>query len=223
MAILTKYRLAEQAFNLIEGGDPATASSISINELKIACGQVINALIKADYVSVNIGGNEMIPNGGVLGVYENIAVEKWGNLSRALLPIKPLKLPRDIGVFSVYPSGKPDQEFIPLQLGQSSLIKSQAMINDILGQVGRETQGGYVVFTKNLTGLVEGITVDMKLVVMDINQYDDYDLLPVPPELEWEIITQVYKMYSTQPIPDKIVSPTSKEEKGIPTNQQKQG
>lgn len=223
MAVVTKYRLSEQAFKLIEGGDPATASSISMNELKIACGQVINAMIKADYISVNIGMKELIPNGGVLGIYENIPVEECGRQSRALLPIKPLKLPRDIGVFSVYPSGMPDKEFIPLQMGQSTLIKSQAMINDILGQVGRETQGGYVVFTKNLLSLNANQTVDMKLVVMDINQYDDYDPLPVMPEMEWDIITQVYKMYSSQPIPDKIVSPTSKEEKGIPTNQQKQG
>ena len=42
MAVITIYRLVEQTFNLIEGGDPGLASSISRNELKIACGQGIN-------------------------------------------------------------------------------------------------------------------------------------------------------------------------------------
>ena len=33
---------------------------------------------------------------------------------------------------------------------------------------------------------------------------------------------EVYKMYSTQPIPDKIVDSTTAENKGIPIIQQKQ-
>ena len=33
---------------------------------------------------------------------------------------------------------------------------------------------------------------------------------------------QVYKMYSTQPLPDKLVEGTVAENKGVPLNQQKQ-
>jgi hypothetical protein len=57
---------------------------------------------------------------------------------------------------------------------------------------------------------------------MDISQYGDYDVLPVPPEMEWQVVQEVYKLYITQPIADKVVSSTSKEEKNTPINQQTQ-
>jgi len=62
----------------------------------------------------------------------------------------------------------------------------------------------------------------MRLAIMDISQYDDFTVLPVPPEYEWQIITEVYKMYSSQPIPSKLVDGTVAEDKGVPLNQQKQ-
>ena len=61
----------------------------------------------------------------------------------------------------------------------------------------------------------------MRLAIMDISMYGDYDPLPILPEQEWEVIQQVYKIYSTQAIPDKLVDPTVDEQKGIPTIQQK--
>lgn len=222
MAIVTIYRLAEQVLSLVEGGDMPAASSISINEVKLAINQIINKFLKTDYISTNIGGRELIPNGSVLALYENISVEKWGDRSRSSLPVKPLKLPRDIGVYSVYPSGKPDEEFIPVQIGQTALLKSQPMINDMLGQICRQTEGLYVVYNKDLTSIFPSITVDMKLVVMDISQYSDFDVLPIIPEWESDIIMEAYKMFSSQPIPDKVVDSTQKELIRNPINNQTQ-
>lgn len=224
MAVVTIYRLAEQAHSLIEGGDPQAASSIGLNELKISVGQVINKMLKADYMNTNLPMGEYIPNGAVLGLYENIQVVQDGTgMSKAYLPIKPLKLPRDMGVWSVYPSGQPQNEFIPIQMGQQNMLRSQPMINDLFGQVGRETLGNVVRFTKDLTnGGGTRATVDMRLAVMDVSLYGDYDMLPVPPEWEWDIITEVYKLYSTQPVPDKVVDATMSELKGTPMNDQKQ-
>ena len=228
MAVCTIYRLAEQALSLIEGGDPKAASSLSFGEIRIACGQVINTLLKTEYFSVNLKMGEVIPNGSVLGLYEGIAVETSNGKSVATLPIKPLKLPRNMGVWAVYPKYQTDsnyeydKEFIPLQMGQGGLLKSQPMINDLFGQVGYECFGDKLVFTKDIKSLFPDVVLAMRLAVMDISQYGDYDNLPIPAEYEWEIITQVYKMYSTQPIPDKVVDLTSAENKGMPMAQQKQ-
>jgi hypothetical protein len=228
MAVPTIYRLAEQAFALIEGGDPAVASSIGIGDLKISCGQVINSLLKTTYINTNIPMGEMIPNNSVLGLYEDIEVVSYNGKSKATLPIKPLGLPRNMGVFAIYPKYRAidvydlDNEFIPLQMGQGGLLKSQPLINDLLGQIGYEVFGTEVVFTKDIKLLFPEITLAMRLAIMDISQYGDYDLLPILPEHEWEVITQVYKMYSTQPIPDKVVEATAKEQKNIPLKQQSQ-
>ncbi len=224
MAVLTRYKLAEQIFNLIEGGDPQAASSISFNEIIMSVGQVVNKMLKTEYLSRNMPMGEFIPNGTVLGLYENIAVSQYGTgRSKCTLPIKPMFLPREMGVWAVYQSGKPNQQFIPVQIGQTNLLRSQPMINDLLGQVGYEVLGETVVFTKDLTDSgTTTYTVDMRLAILDMDNYDDYTMLPIPPDYEWDIIKEVYAMYSTQPIPDKLVDATTKEEMKVPIRNQQQ-
>ena len=227
MSVTTIYRLAEQCLSLIEGGDPAASSSISFNEIKIACGNVINSLLKTEYFSINVKMGETIPNGSCLGLYEDIPVVSYNGKSKASLPIKPLKLPRNMGIWAIYPKYDPmgtyelDKEFIPLQMGQGALINSQPLINTLLGQVGYENFGMDIIFTKDIKAQYPNVTLAMRLAIMDISLYSDYEPLPILPEQEWEVIQQVYKTYSTQAIPDKLVDPTVDESRGTPTTQQK--
>jgi len=224
MAAPTRYRLAEQIYGLLEGGDPGAASSVSINELIISVGQVVNSRQKSEYFDRNVPMGESVPNGTVLGLYQGISVTKDGTgYSKCTLPIKPLNLPRNMGVWSVYPAGQQDKEFIPLQMGQINLLRSQPMINDLLGQVGYEVLGETLRFTQDLTnGGTQTATVDMRLAVLDMDQYDDYTMLPIPPEWEWDIIKEVYGLYTSQPIPDKVVDATTKELIRTPINDQRQ-
>jgi len=228
MSVVTIYRLAESCLSLIEGGDIAEGSSLSYNEIKIACGNVINQLLKTEYFSINGKMGEVIPNGTTLGLYEGIDVVSYNGKSKATLPIKPIKLPRNMGIWAIYAKYDPndigyelDKEFIPLQMGQGGLIKSQPLLNDLMGQVGYENFGMDVIFTKDLKTLFPNIKLAMRLAIMDISMYGDYDPLPILPEQEWQVIQEVYKLYSTQTIPDKLVDPTVDESKGIPTTQQK--
>ena len=140
----------------------------------------------------------------------------------AVLPIKPLKLPRNMGVWSIFPSGEPDNEFIPIEMGQASLIKSQPLINDLLGQAGYEVYGNQVIFTKDLTPPTGTYKVSMRLVIMDVEQYGEWDPLPILPEMEMQIKQEVIKLYSAQPIGDKLVDSSSKENQGVPLRQQQQ-
>lgn len=228
MAVSTIYRIAEQTISLIEGGNLGAAASVSINEIKIAIGQQINALLKIEHFSINAKMGEAIPNGSVLGLYEGIAVTVNNNKSKAVLPIKPLKLPRNMGIYAIYPKYTTggdyeyDKEFIPLQMGQAGLLKSQPLLNDLMGQVGYENYGTEVVFTKNIKSFFPDVVLAMRLAIMDISQYGDYDPLPILPEMEMQVIQEVYKLYSSQRIPDKIVEATSKENQGVPLKQQQQ-
>lgn len=223
----TIYKLAEQAIKLIEGGTRAAGSSLTFNEVKIACGQVINSLLKTEYFTINNAAREVIPNGTTLGFYEDIDVVSYNGKSKATLPIKPIKLPRNMGIYAIYPKYDAlgvydlDKEFIPLQMGQGALVKSQPLINDLMGQVGYENFGMDVVFTKDIKTLFPDIKLAMRLAIMDISMYGDYDPLPILPEQEWQVIQEVYKLYATQVVPDKLVDPTVEESKNIPTSQQK--
>ena len=227
MSVVTIYRLAEQAVKLIEGGNRAVGSSVTFNEVKIACGNVINQLLKTEYFTINAKMAEAIPNGTCLGLYEDIDVVSYNGKSKATLPIKPIKLPRNMGIWAIYPKYDPlgiyelDKEFIPLQMGQGALINSQPLINNLLGQVGYENFGLDVIFTKDLKTLFPNIKLAMRLAIMDISLYGDWDVLPILPEQEWQVINEVYKLYSTQVVPDKLVDPTVDETKNTPTSQQK--
>lgn len=224
----TKYIIAEQIFNILEGGTPGLASSISMNELKIAAENVINSLLKMDYLNVNEKLGEKIPNGAMLGWYEDIDVVSWNNRSKCTLPVKPVKLPRNMGIYSIVPKINIDgyydfdKEFIPLQMGQSGMLKSQALISDLLGQVGYENFGGDVIFTKDIKKLYPDIKLAMRLVIMDMTLYSDYDILPITPEIHHQVVQEVIAMYSQQPIPDKLVDSTVKENQKVPVSQQKQ-
>ncbi len=228
MGVVTIYRLQEQIFGLIEGGNPGLASSITENELKISIGNVINQLLKVEHFSINEKLGEKIPNGSVLALYENIAVTESNGKSKASLPIKPIKLPRNMGCWAIYPKYtlggdyEYDKEWIPVQMGQLGLLNSQPLINDLLGQVAYENYGMEVIANKNVKSLYPDIVLAMRLVVMDVSQYSDFDPLPVLPEQEWQIIQEVYKLYSNQRIPDKIIDSTAKENQGVPLKQQQQ-
>lgn len=224
MAVVTIYRLAEQIKGLLDGANPPAASSISFNAIKISIAQVANSVLKTEYLQVNGKLGETIPNGTMIGEYSGITPVSWvTGRSKATIPIKPVKLPRNMGVWSIFLTEDPTNEFIPMQMGQSNMLKSQPMINDLLGQIGYEQLGGLEVgFTKDLPLMFPGKTISMRLAILDISQYDDYDILPILPEQEWSIIQEVYKLYSTQPIPDKLVDATVKEDKNVPLKQQSQ-
>jgi hypothetical protein len=218
----TIYRLAEECLRIIAGGNPDVASKVHINELKISIAQVANSLLKTEYLQVNLPLQETIPNGAQLGLYEGQLVEKWLTKSRVKLPAKPLKLIRNLGVFSVFSPLDPDCEYIPLEMGQSTLLQSQPLINDLLGQIGYTVYGDYIVFTKDLTLPNTPVYVSMRLVILDFTLYDDWATLPLAADMEWTIKQEVVKMYIGEPVADKVVDPGRAEQKGIPLKQQEQ-
>jgi hypothetical protein len=224
----TLYRIAEECLKALSGGNIAGASNISLGEMKISICQVANQLLKVEHFSVNEKMAEKIDNGAVIGWYEDISVTSFNGKSTATLPIKPIKLPRNMGVFGIYPKYESngnyelDKEFIPLQMGQSALLKSQPMINDLLGQVGYENYGISIVFTKDIKTMFPNIVLAMRLAVLDFSQYDDYSILPLLPEQEWQIKQEVIKLYSGVGVADLLVDSSNKQQQNIPVPQQKQ-
>lgn len=224
----TLFRIAEDVLKMLSGGNIQDATNITMNEIKISVCQVANSLLKVEHFSLNEKMGEKIDNGGVLGLYENIPVISNNGKSKAYLPCKPIKLPRNMGVFGIYPkytldgNYEYDKEFIPLQMGQAGLIKSQSLINDLLGQVGYENFGLELIFTKDIKSLFPDVVLAMRLAILDFSQYGDWDVLPLLPEQEWQIKQEVFKLYSVEEVADYLVDPTVKGQQGLPLKQQQQ-
>lgn len=220
----TIWRISEECLRIIYGGNIPVAGKVDIEELKISVCQVTNGLLKTEYFQINGKTGESIPNGTSLGLYEGILVSKWKNVSQCTLPVKPIKLPRNMGIYSLFDPNNPSFEFIPVQMGQWGLLQSQPLINDLLGQCGYENFGMQIVFSKDISSddPSNPTTVSMRLAIMDIAQYGDFDPLPILPEMEFMVKQQVCALYGAEITSDKLVDAGHKEQKGVPINQQTQ-
>ena len=211
----TLFSISQQVMKMLEGSDPASAKKFAMAEVKRFIVQNINSIIKVQHFSEEMAGGEMIPDGTVLGEYDNVAVEPYKNVSRCTLPIMPIKLPMNIGVFHVSKTDDIINGFIPFEAGQLQMLNEEPLISDLLGQVAYEVRGKYLIFNRNIT-LGDEVTkineVYMLLAVKDLSLYGDWDLLPITSSMEVDVIANTYQMLSSQMQQNKKVDVISKQE-----------
>jgi hypothetical protein len=143
----------------------------------------------------------------MIGIYENVAtISTTTGKSKAVLPITPISLPRNLGIYQIYDSQHPDSPFIPLLAGQKALLKTDALLSDLLGQVSYEPKGTTIIFNKDLP--LYGISsITMELIVMDISLYGINDILPIPADYTAGIIEQLMTIFSAVVAEDAEVNP----------------
>lgn len=202
----TKYKLAEQVLFLLRGGK--TPASIKIETVIETIGQYINTHFKQEHLTVNMPSGETIPEGIMLTYYDGLVPVQYKGVSKVTLPVTPISLPRNMGVYHVSRTSDINDGFLPIQNGQLALIKGERLISDLLGQVGYTVYGNDLVFSKDLT-TENGVTIIVGLVVMDISLLDDYDPLPIPADMEGQIIEDCVKLFSVQQPASRIDDPSS--------------
>ncbi len=215
----TLYSLSEQVLSMIEGGDSPAKKKFERSEVKRLIVQSINTALKVQHISDEMAAGESIPDGTVLAEYDNVAVETYKNVSRATLPIMPIKLPMNMGIFHVSKTDNIIDGFIPFEPGQLQMIKEEAIISDLLGQIGYEPRGKYIVFGSDITTGDADTKIEsvyMLLAVKDLSLYGDWDLLPITADMEKVIIETVYKFLTGQTAPNKKVDVISKEQEVQP-------
>lgn len=196
----TKKLIAEQIRYKIYGGYPDVNAPIQESDVVKAIEQNINAKYKAQYFNTTLPSGETIPNNTALMPYENVTVTSLNGKCSSTLPVMPVMLPRNMGVFGIRQSSSllniPQMgEFVPMLAGQAYLLNSDSLLNDLLFQVGYEIKGRKIVYKKDIT-LLGITTVDMDLIVMDISQFSDTDPLPITPDMKQDIINEVLAMFA---------------------------
>jgi hypothetical protein len=189
----TKKILAEQVLSRLAGGYIDTSDPVQIEDVIKSIEQVINSMFKMEYYNATLPSGETIPDNLMTAFYENISVASYKDKSKVTLPIMPISLPRNMGIFRITDSS--DNDFIPVQLGQGALLKPDKLLNELLGNIWYEVRGNTIVFSKDITLL--GISlINMYLVVLDISLYSDTDVLPIPPNMEEEIIEKTFAKFA---------------------------
>ena len=188
----TKYLISEQVITKLAGGYPDIADSVQKADLYKRIEQKVNAMYKMQHFSITLPSGEIYPENLAVATYEGITVTSSGLISTATLPVMPISLPRNAGVYLIYDPNYPDNAFIPIMNGQRQLLKTDALLSDLMGQITYEVKGKTVRFNKDLT-LLGTSTVTMELVTLDISQYSITDQLPIPADFEDAIVMELYK------------------------------
>lgn len=208
----TKGKLAEQILLRLGGGRIGTATKWHPNEIKLAIEQSANQMLKVEYIKLSLPSGNVIPNGAI-ATYENILVNKYKNTSGITLPAMPQRLERNIGVYQIFSATDVYAQFIPVDLGIISMIQSQPfLISALSNKILYEVAGLSVYFSKDITTPNVPVYVTVRLAVLDMSQYSDWDILPLPSDMEAAIIEDVYKKFAGEVVADKLVDPGSKEQ-----------
>lgn len=197
----TLGKISEQIKRLM-AANPSSSFPITGTEIKLCVTQVLNNILKTERLKIRLPDDDFYPDAVMISEYDNIPVVKCGtNRSSSELPVYPLSLPKNIGVWEIADMNKPDVPFIPLNTGVWSIIRSLNPINTLAGQVGFEVSGRNIIYTTNiLMNVPVPITkVRMKLLIVDINNLNEYQTLPIPPDMEQEVILQTFNILSLQP------------------------
>lgn len=201
----TKYSLAEQVLLRISYGNNEAASSVQIEDVIMAVGQKASQLLKLQFLQNSLPSGETIPDGVMLGTYEANVVD-YGKKSKCVLPVMPIMLPRNLGVYAVSDKEDFSNLFVPIQAGQNFLLKGQDVCSDLLGNISYEPIGGTLVFGKNL----KSYSIDkvyLMLAVSDVDRIDEYTMLPIPNDIETLIIEDLVKQFAPfQSTDDKVDS-----------------
>jgi hypothetical protein len=194
MPVITKRYLSDQILIKLASGLVESGFQVDERDVYARIEQKVNAAYKMQQFSINLPSGETIPENLAIGIYEDIAVVSSGYKSYAILPVMPIGLPRNAGIYQVYDPNYPENAFIPIMRGQSQLLKTDSLLSDMMGQISYEPAGKKINFSKDLT-LMGTPVVTMELVCMDMSLYSDTDMLPIPASDVDAIIMDIYKEY----------------------------
>ena len=200
-------KITEQIYRVYSGGNPSDDSEITKKEIKSLVSQSINKLLKSEYLGVNRKDGDYFPPHSMISTYNVGSISGYETTkSKAKLPVIPISLPRDMGVWSVAPSGDADQQYIPLQSGQYTLLSSQDVLQYLDDQVGYYVDGQYLIFTKNITQSPYSVSaLKVRLLTIDATTLDDYDIVQIPADMEDSVIKDVLQFLGVVPkVVDKV-------------------
>jgi hypothetical protein len=191
----TKRFFSDQVLYKLYGGPPDSAAPVQKYDVWAALGQKVNALFKLHYLDTTLPSGETIPENAMIATYEGNTVVSSGEKSYALLPVYPISLPMNMGIYLVYDPNFPDMPFIPMQKNMTALLRTDNLLSDIMGQISYTPGQDRITFNNDLTTL--GIDeVTMELCIMDIADYSETQELPIPVDYEERIINELVAQFS---------------------------
>jgi hypothetical protein len=202
----TKSTLSEQCQRIyarfLDKDNPSDV--IDIREVMLLVSQAINKILKLEVAESFKAGLVDIPKCSLIQYTATMVSEPANNRSYVVLPVIPLTLPLDMGIWSISASNAAMTPYIPIP-AQDVLVFQGANLSYLEGQIGYYVQGksvsgtgARVYFTKDLTLAGNGSipSVLISILASDFSQFGDNDMLPISPEVESAVIAEVLNIIS---------------------------
>lgn len=135
--------------------------------------------------------------------YENI-LNASTSRAKITLPAQPIALRRGMGIWRIYNPAEPFVSYIPVQAGEMS-IAAQTSHTGLKNMLGRMTayewhSNNTIIFNKLVNQMPERVSV--QLVVVDPEKIGEYDLLPIPADMQQQVVLEVLEQLRSQVKPD---------------------
>jgi len=153
--------------------------TLDVRIIDILMEQSINRLLKVQVMQGQVKGNVDIPTCNII----EYTLTPASNI--VTLAVMPMQLPMDMGVWKVYLASAPDTFFIPINSTMSSVYGGTNAAY-LEGQIGYTVKANKIKFTGSVT-----TSVVVELLVADFATTGIDDLLPVSPDVEADVITDV--------------------------------
>jgi hypothetical protein len=170
---------------------------IDIREVMLLVSKAINKILKLEVAESFKAGLVDIPKCSLIQYTASVTADAPNNRSSITLPVIPLTLPLNMGIWNIAASGAAMTPYIPIP-SQDVLVFQGANLSYLEGQIGYYVQGKKVFFTKDLTLAGNGSisSVIINILTSDFSQFADNDMLPISPEVESAVITEVLNIIS---------------------------
>jgi len=196
---MTKTILAEQIQRLyarfLDKDNPSDV--IDLREILLLINQSINKVLKVQVAESFKAGLIDVPKCNLIEYTVTVTAESGNSRSYISLPVIPLNLPMDMGIWSITPVNGAMTPYIPIP-AQDVLVFQGANLSYLEGKTGYYVQGKKVYFTKDITTVPNGSvsSVVVNLLVSNLGSLTDTDMLPISPDVESAIIDDVLQTIS---------------------------
>jgi len=191
----SKQIIAESVLYKLAGGIPTPSFPIHSRDVWDALESKINALFKLKHFDTTLANGETIPEAAMIATYENVAVTSSGDRSKSTLPITPISLPKNVGIYQIYNPAYPDKPFIPMQRGMKFLLDADSLLNNLFGSIYYEPKNTEITYSIDLTKFDVSV-VAMELCVLDVSDYSVTDPLPIPADMINQIEDELIKEFA---------------------------
>jgi len=189
----TKAKIAEQVQRILEGGDVTRDDNRDIRELMLSVGQVRDNLVYRSLMQ-QFSADEWEIGSDYLASYTVTVTDEV-----ATLPVTPLELMDNRGIYSVVYTNDPTLSVIPVNNTFQPLYRNLEA-SHLEGRIGYKILGKTLTLINTTTGGVpESLDVLMIPSGIDIDEDEDF---PVPPEMVDMIIKEVVNLYQPRPHDD---------------------